>query len=148
MKKITGRMQELEDMLGIRTQRVKDTEKKIQTGAVKEIKKILSLSGKGETEETKKLLQTAVPEGRTGKISEQTRERIFTELFDRGHISNRADIDKDLKNHLKGLTLKISRQDASNIPDFKQWRKGTFGKIRSVGVGEKGNIDSVWDGAA
>ena len=83
-----------------------------------------SLSGKGETEETKKLLQTAVLEGRTGKISEQTRERIFTELFDRGHISNRADIDKDLKNHLKGLTLKISRQDASNIPDFKQWRKG------------------------
>lgn len=144
VKKITGRMQELEDMLGIRTQRVKDTEKKIQTGAVKEIKKILSLSGKGETEETKKLLQTAVLEGRTGKISEQTRERIFTELFDRGHISNRADIDKDLKNHLKGLTLKISRQDASNIPDFKQWRKGTFGKIRSVGVGEKGNIDSVW----
>ena len=49
-----------------------------------------------------------------------------------------------MKNHLKGLTLKISRQDASNIPDFKQWRKGTFGKIRSVGVGEKGNIDSVW----
>ena len=144
VKKITGRMQELEDMLGIRTQRVKDTEKKIQTGAVKEMKKILSLSGKGETEETKKLLQTAVLEGRTGKISEQTRERIFTELFDRGHISNRADIDKDLKNHLKGLTLKISRQDASNIPDFKQWRKGTFGKIRSVGVGEKGNIDSVW----
>lgn len=144
VKKITGRMQELEDMLGIRTQRVKDTEKKIQVGAVKEMKKILSLSGKGETEETKKLLQTAVLEGRTGKISEQTRERIFTELFDRGHISNRADIDKDLKNHLKGLTLKISRQDASNIPDFKQWRKGTFGKIRSVGVGEKGNIDSVW----
>ena len=144
VKKITGRMQELEDMLGIRTQRVKDTEKKIQTGAVKEMKKILSLSGKGETEETKKLLQNAVLEGRTGKISEQTRERIFTELFDRGHISNRADIDKDLKNHLKGLTLKISRQDASNIPDFKQWRKGTFGKIRSVGVGEKGNIDSVW----
>lgn len=144
VKKITGRMQELEDMLGIRTQRVKDTEKKIQTGAVREMKKILSLSGKGETEETKKLLQTAVLEGRTGKISEQTRERIFTELFDRGHISNRADIDKDLKNHLKGLTLKISRQDASNIPDFKQWRKGTFGKIRSVGVGEKGNIDSVW----
>ena len=108
------------------------------------MKKILSLSGKGETEETKKLLQNAVLEGRTGKISEQTRERIFTELFDRGHISNRADIDKDLKNHLKGLTLKISRQDASNIPDFKQWRKGTFGKIRSVGVGEKGNIDSVW----
>ena len=144
VKKITGRMQELEDMLGIRTQRVKDTEKKIQTGAVKEMKKILSLSGKGETEETKKLLQTAVLEGRTGKISEQTRERIFTELFDRGHISNRTDIDKDLKNHLKGLTLKISRQDASNIPDFKQWRKGTFGKIRSVGVGEKGNIDSVW----
>lgn len=144
VKKITGRMQELEDMLGIRTQRVKDTEKKIQTGAVKEMKKILSLSGKGETEETKKLLQTAVLEGRTGKISEQTRERIFNELFDRGHISNRADIDKDLKNHLKGLTLKISRQDASNIPDFKQWRKGTFGKIRSVGVGEKGNIDSVW----
>lgn len=144
VKKITGRMQELEDMLGIRTQRVKDTEKKIQTGAIKEMKKILSLSGKGETEETKKLLQTAVLEGRTGKISEQTRERIFTELFDRGHISNRADIDKDLKNHLKGLTLKISRQDASNIPDFKQWRKGTFGKIRSVGVGEKGNIDSVW----
>ena len=144
VKKITGRMQELEDMLGIRTQRVKDTEKKIQTGAVKEMKKILSLSGKGETEETKKLLQTAVLEGRTGKISEQTRERIFTELFDRGHISNRTDIDKDLKNHLKGLTLKISRQDASNIPDSKQWRKGTFGKIRSVGVGEKGNIDSVW----
>ncbi len=144
VKKITGRMQELEDMLGIRTQRVKDTEKKIQTGAVKEIKKILSLSGKGETEETKKLLQTAVLEGRTGKISEQTRERIFNALFDRGRISNRADIDKDLKNHLKGLTLKISRQDASNIPDFKQWRKGTFGKIRSVGVGEKGNIDSVW----
>ena len=144
VKKITGRMQELEDMLGIRTQRVKDTEKKIQTGAVKEMKKILSLSGKGETEETKKLLQTAVLEGRTGKISEQTRERIFNALFDRGRISNRADIDKDLKNHLKGLTLKISRQDASNIPDFKQWRKGTFGKIRSVGVGEKGNIDSVW----
>ena len=84
------------------------------------MKKILSLSGKGETEETKKLLQTAVLEGRTGKISEQTRERIFTELFDRGHISNRTDIDKDLKNHLKGLTLKISRQDASNLFDFQK----------------------------
>lgn len=144
MNRLTDRREELEEMLGIRTKKVKDTEKRIYAEATKEIKKMLSLSGKAETEEIRSMIRQATTEGRTGKISQETRERIFNALFDIGRISNRADIDQELKQRLKGLTLRISPRDAANIPDFEQWRKGTFGKIGSVGVDHRGNIDTQW----
>lgn len=144
IEKINRRREELEEMLGIRTNKVKNTETNIQSEAVREIKNLLSLSGKESTGETKKMLRQATLEGRAGTISKETREKIFNNLFDIGRISNRADIDQELKKYLKGMKLKISAQDASNIPDFHNWRKGTFGKIGSVGVDHKGNIDTVW----
>lgn len=144
IEKINRRREELEEMLGIRTNKVKNTETNIQSEAVREIKNLLSLSGKESTGETKKLLRQATLEGRAGTISKETREKIFNNLFDIGRISNRADVDQELKKYLKGMKLKISAQDASNIPDFHNWRKGTFGKIGSLGVDHKGNIDTVW----
>lgn len=144
IEKINRRREELEEMLGIRTNKVKNTETNIQSEAVREIKNLLSLSGKESTGETKKLLRQATLEGRAGTIRKETREKIFNNLFDIGRISNRADVDQELKKYLKGMKLKISAQDASNIPDFHNWRKGTFGKIGSVGVDHKGNIDTVW----
>lgn len=142
--KMNRRREELEEMMGIRTNKVKNTEKHIYSEATNEIKKLLSLSGKESTEETQKLLRQATMEGRTGTISKETRDKIFDGLFDIGRISNRADVDRELKGYLKNLKLRISAQDASNIPDFNQWRKGTFGKIGSVGVDHRGNVDKVW----
>ena len=144
VKKLFDRLQDLEDMLGIRTEKVKSTEKHIQTDTVKELKKLLSLSGKESTQEATRLIKSALAEGRMGKISGQTRERIFNELFDYGRIHNRADVDQELKRYLQGLKLKISEQDAANIPDFAQWRKGAFGKIGSIGIGQRGNVDTAW----
>ena len=142
--RMNRRREELEEMLGIRTNKVKDAERHFYTEAVSALKKLHSISGRQNVDEVKKMLDQAVLEGRMGKISPATREKIFNELFNIGRISNRADIDQELKSYLKNLKLKISAQDASNIPDFNQWRKGTFGKIGSVGVDHRGNIDTAW----
>lgn len=144
LKQLDDRRIALEEMLGKTTKRETDTERRINSEAIRELKKLLSLSGKENNDETAKLLRMATMEGRTGRISKETRDKIFNGLFDIGGVSNKADIDKELKDHLRSLKLKISAQDASNIPDFNQWRKGTFGKIGSVGVDHKGNIDTVW----
>ncbi|WP_458408057.1 hypothetical protein [Anaerotignum sp.] len=144
LKKLDDRRIVLEEMLGKTTKRETDTERRINSEAIRELKKLLSLSGKEQNAETEKLLRMATMEGRTGRISKETRDKIFNGLFNIGGVSNKADIDKELKDHLRSLKLKISAQDASNIPDFNQWRKGTFGKIGSVGVDHRGNIDTAW----
>lgn len=144
LKQIDDRRVSLEEMLGKTTKREIDTEKRINSEAIRELKKLLSLSGKENNAETAKLLRMATMEGRTGRISKETRDKIFNGLFDIGGVSNKADIDKELKAHLRSLKLRISAQDASSIPDFNQWRKGTFGKIGSVGVDHRGNVDQVW----
>ena len=79
-----------------------------------------------------------------GRISKETRNEIFDGLFNMGAISNKADIDQELKSYLRKTNLKISAEDAANIPDFKQWAKGTFGKIGSVRIADKGDVDKTW----
>ena len=140
--KLLKELKDYEDMLGIRTNKVKDTERAIKTNAVKQAKNILNLSGKSVTDETRKMMEKALTEAaKTGKVSKATRDTMFDLLFDSGRISNRADIDSELKETLKAMRLTIGKQDAGDIADFNAWRKGTMGKLGGVKVAEKGDID-------
>ena len=141
LEALQNRMYDLEEMLGIRTKKVQDTERAIQGEAVGGIRKLLSLSGRENNAETQKLISRATREARKGAISKSTRDSIFEELFNIGRISNRADVDQELKGFLKNMKLTISKQDAGDIADFNAWRKSNMGKLGGVKVADRGDID-------
>lgn len=142
LHKLLEELNDYEDMLGIRTNKVKDTERSIRSKAVKEAKNLFSISGKPATKESTELIKNALTEAeRTGSISKATRENLFQKLFGSGSISNREMIDTELKSWLKNMKLTISRQDAGDIADFSAWRKGTMGKLGGVKIADKGDID-------
>lgn len=147
IKRMDNRRTELSEMLGVKTKREKDTEKRIYSGAVKELKSILSIFGRENTAETKELLGKAVAEARIGKISKNTRNEIFEGLFGLGGKTNIDEINKDLRDRLKGLDLVIAKEDASNVTKFDVSTKGIFGKFRSLRIakeGELGNVDDIY----
>lgn len=147
IKKLDDRRVDLEEMLGIKTRKETDTEKRIYSAALKEMKGTLSIFGQENTAEAKKLLQKALTEARTGKISKGTREEIFDALFAMGGKLNRDEINKDLRDRLKNLNLVIAKEDASNVTKFEVSTKGTFGKFRSLRIakeGELGNVDDIY----
>lgn len=141
IKRLDDRRADLEEMLGIKTKRETDTEKRIYSGAVKELKRILSVFGRENTNKTKRLLGKAVAEARTGRIGKATRDEIFDALFNMGTVSNREMIEKELKDWLKNMKLTIGRQDAGDIADFDAWRKSTMGKLGGVKIADNGDID-------
>lgn len=138
-------MEELQEMLGIRTNKVQATESRIKNAAVRNAKKSMSIFGQADNAEAKKLMQRAIREANRGKVTEKTRNEIFEKLFALGKESNSGSIDKGLKDRLKSLKLQISEADAANIADFNLWKKGTMGKIGSITKAERGNIDTTWN---
>lgn len=142
LESLETRMHDLEDMLGIKTKKVQQMENSLKTQAVKQAESILNLSGTESKQEARKLLTSAMNEAmRGGKISTETRESIFRQLFEGGTVSNRELVDKELKDWLKKMKLTISKQDAGDIADFGAWRKSTMGKLGGVKVADRGDID-------
>lgn len=145
LERLISRKEELEDMLGIKTKKVQQMEKSLQVQMVKRAEHILGMSGAASREEGRKLMKGAMQEvAQNGKISIETRDSIFKQLFENGSTDNRAMVDKELKERLRKLKLTISKQDAGDIADFGAWRKGTRGKLGGVRVGEKGNVDVLY----
>ena len=145
LEALQTRMEDLEEMLGITTKKVKDAQSRLENTAVRNIRKTMDIFGKADTAEAKELMKKAAREANRGKVSKKTRDEVFEKLFVLGKQSNRENIDKGLKDRLRNLHLTVSETDASGIADFDLWKKGTMGKIGSIKKADKGNIDTTWD---
>lgn len=147
VEETSARKTELAETLGYADNVGLKEEAKAVNEALRELRSLTSVSGKENSKLTKDLLQDAAADVRQyGKISTETRERIYNEMVSMGKTSNREMIDQNLKDTLKKTVLRISNMDAANIPDFEQFRKSLFGKIGGISKGEKGeHIDIAYN---
>ncbi|KAF5063138.1 phage-Barnase-EndoU-ColicinE5/D-RelE like nuclease3 [anaerobic digester metagenome] len=144
IQKTRDRKTELAETLGYADNVTLKEEAKVINEALREIRAMTGVSGKENTVLAKDLLKEAAADVRQyGRISRETKERIFNEMASVGKVSNREMIDQNLKNTLKKTVLRISKMDAANIPDFKQFRKSLFGKIGGISKGGRGEYIDV-----
>lgn len=144
IQKTRDRKTELAETLGYADNVTLKEEAKVINEALREIRTMTGVSGKDNAVLAKGLLKEAAADVRQyGRISRETKERIFNEMASVGKVSNREMIDQNLKNTLKKTVLRISKMDAANIPDFKQFRKSLFGKIGGISKGGRGEYIDV-----
>lgn len=81
----------------------------------------------------------------TGKISENTRRSLFEEAYEAGIVQDREFLDQyqGLRDYLRDTTLRISKQDSADIPDFNDYRRRNFGRLNISTQGGT-NIDQVY----
>lgn len=133
LKKNEQRKEEIMDMLYMPLKKEELQKQRINNALQKEVSSLLSYSGK----ENKKVAQEAIARAmmevrRNGSVSEETRKKLFETLFDMGKVTNRQNINQEVKDALKKSKFSISSQDAANIADFDTFRKNLMGKVGSV----------------
>lgn len=133
LKKNEQRKEEIMDMLYMPLKKEELQKQRINHALQKEVSSLLSYSGK----ENKKAAQEAIARAmmevrRNGSVSEETRKKLFETLFDMGKVTNRQNINQEVKDALKKSKFSISSQDAANIADFDTFRKSLMGKVGSV----------------
>lgn len=133
LKKNEQRKEEIMDMLYMPLKKEELQKQRINHALQKEVSSLLSYSGK----ENKKVAQEAIARAmmevrRNGSVSEETRKKLFETLFDMGKVTNRQNINQEVKDALKKSKFSISSQDAANIADFDTFRKNLMGKVGSV----------------
>lgn len=81
----------------------------------------------------------------TGKISEKTRRSLFEEAYEAGIVQDREFLDQyqGLRDYLRDTTLRISKEDSADIPDFNDYRRRNFGRMNISTQGGT-NIDQVY----
>lgn len=81
----------------------------------------------------------------TGKISEKTRRSLFEEAYEAGIVQDREFLDQyqGLRDYLRDTTLRISKEDSADIPDFNDYRRRNFGRLKISTQGGT-NIDQVY----
>lgn len=81
----------------------------------------------------------------TGKISEKTRRSMFEEAYEAGIVQDREFLDQyqGLRDYLRDTTLRISKEDSADIPDFNDYRRRNFGRLNISTQGGT-NIDQVY----
>lgn len=81
----------------------------------------------------------------TGQISEKTRRSLFEEAYEAGIVQDREFLDQyqGLRDYLRDTTLRISKQDSADIPDFNDYRRRNFGRLNISTQGGT-NIDQVY----
>ena len=81
----------------------------------------------------------------TGKISENTRRSLFEEAYEAGIVQDREFLDQyqGLRDYLRDTTLRISKEDSADIPDFNDYRRRNFGRLNISTQGGT-NIDQVY----
>ena len=81
----------------------------------------------------------------TGKISEKTRRSLFEEAYEAGIVQDREFLDQyqGLRDYLRDTTLRISKEDRADIPDFNDYRRRNFGRLNISTQGGT-NIDQVY----
>ena len=82
---------------------------------------------------------------KTGRISNETKRRLFEKAYEAGIVQDREFLDqyKPLRDHLRNTTLRISKEDSADIPDFNDFRRRNFGRLNISTQGET-NIDQVY----
>ena len=81
----------------------------------------------------------------TGKISEKTRRSLFEEAYEASIVQDREFLDQyqGLRDYLRDTTLRISKEDSADIPDFNDYRRRNFGRLNISTQGGT-NIDQVY----
>lgn len=108
------------------------TERKAQNQFLKAVRRVIPVSGRKAQETFRQGLSEAAAEYQaTGKVSEQTRQRIFDGLYDSAQIVDDAYYRqyKGLKDEIRSTKFYVSNQDRANISDFEGFRKANMGNF-------------------
>lgn len=126
---------------------VTKSNKKMETAkkqAEKSLNHLFYISGREDKKEVKTLLEGVLEEASNGKISAETRDNLFHSLFQKGKMNDPHERNEALGKELREKVIRISEQDAANIPDFGKWKKQNFGRLKHVSVAKIGNLEDVW----
>ena len=100
---------------------------------VRSLAELLDVPYKESRNDLKPLARTITEEYlRTGTVSEKTANALFGEAWDKGIKTDETfyNDNKYIKDELADTAISISESDAHDIPDFNDWRKRQFGKLK------------------
>lgn len=83
---------------------------------------------------------------RTGTVSTETVDELFERAYEAGIVINREYYDqyKDVLDYLKNTQLRVSQDIVGDIPDFEDFRKANFGRLRISTREGSSNVDQVF----
>ena len=81
----------------------------------------------------------------TGRISQETRDRLFEQGYEQGVRVDREYYDnyKHVRDYLRSTPITVSEKVKGDITDYGGWRKGAFGTLRLVKDGGTG-VDTAY----
>src|SRR5699024_8889063 len=81
----------------------------------------------------------------TRNSSETTWKSVMDEAYEAGIVQDREFLDQyqGVRDYLRDTTLRISKQDSADIPDFNDYRRRNFGRLNISTQGGT-NIDQVY----
>ena len=82
----------------------------------------------------------------TGTVSTETVDELFERAYEAGIVINREYYDqhKDVLDYLKNTQLRVSQDIVGDIPDFEDFRKANFGRLRISTREGSSNVDQVF----
>ncbi len=82
----------------------------------------------------------------TGTVSTETVDELFERAYEAGVVINREYYDqyKDVLDYLKNTQLRVSQDIVGDIPDFEDFRKANFGRLRISTREGSSNVDQVF----
>lgn len=96
------------------------------------IKASLGVNKYSDNAKMNSLIDDAVEKMKNGRLSDSEKNALFDTLFEEGIITDTTMLDRyaDLKKDLRNTAIKVTDDIKANIPDFQNFRQGTFGKLR------------------
>lgn len=96
------------------------------------IKASLGVNKYSDNAKMNSLIDDAVEKMKNGRLSDSEKNALFDTLFEEGIITDTTMLDRyaDLKRDLRNTAIKVTDDIKANIPDFQNFRQGTFGKLR------------------
>ena len=113
--------------------KAKNYAERAENKLVRSLAELLDVPYKDSRSDLKPLARTITEEYlRTGTVSEKTADTLFGEAWDKGIKTDETfyNDNKYIKDELAGTAVSISDSDAHDIPDFNDWRKRQFGKLK------------------
>lgn len=82
----------------------------------------------------------------TGTVSTETVDELFERAYEAGVVINREYYDqyKDVLDYLKNTQLRVSQDIVGDIPDFEDFRKANFGRLRISTREGSSNVDQAF----
>ena len=82
----------------------------------------------------------------TGTVSTETVDELFERAYEAGIVINREYYDqyKEVLDYLKNTQLRVSQDIVGDIPDFEDFRKANFGRLRISTREGSSNVDQVF----